>query len=355
VRDPNPAREKNENLIDPQGTARDITGHKKIKPSEEKYRELVNNIKIGILRATPKGEILEANPTAVEMFDYKNTEEFLNLKTTDLYQAPEDHEKFILEMELNSTVKRKEFVFLTRKGKTFWASLIATAIRNRSRRIIYYDTVIEDITERKKLEDKATRLLITDELTGLYNRRYFNEHLPLEIKEAESWRSSLSLIMIDIDDFKQYNDTYLHLKGDEVLKETARVIATNIRKEEDWPSRFGGDEFCVTMRGRKVTEALIVAKRIKKKFQNVTFKPKGKTVRKTLSMGIANCSFPEGKLIGHTRSKRPALDYEKIANDLTFLADKALFRAKELGKNQVFISEKPLIFKRDANRSNSKP
>ncbi len=233
-------KNKNGNFIAFQGIARDITDHKKIRESEEKYRGLVSNIKIGILRATPRGEILEANPTAVEMFDYKDTEEFLTLKTTDLYQAPEDHEKFILEMEVNSTVKRKEFVFRTREGTTFWASIIATAIRNRSGRIIYYDTVIEDITARKKLEDTIKRLSITDELTGLYNRRYFNEHLPLEIKEAESWRSSLSLIMIDIDDFKQYNDTYLHLGGDEVLKEAARVIATNIRKEEDWASRFGG-------------------------------------------------------------------------------------------------------------------
>ena len=347
-------KNKNRNFIAFQGIARDITNHKKIRESEEKYRGLVSNIKIGILRATPSGEILEANPTAVEMFDYKDTEEFLTLKTTDLYQAPEDHEKFILEMEVNSTVKRKEFVYRTRKGTTFWASIIATAIRNRSGRIIYYDTVIEDITARKKLEDTIKRLSITDELTGLYNRRYFNEHLPLEIKEAESWRSSLSLIMIDVDDFKQYNDIYLHLGGDEVLKETARVIATNIRKEEDWASRFGGDEFCIIMRGRKVTEALIVAERIKRIFQNVTFKPKGKTVRKTLSMGIANCFFPEGKLTGHTRSKRPLINYEKIANDLTILSDKALFRAKELGKNQVVVSQKPLIFKRDANQSNSK-
>ena len=347
-------KNKNANYIAFQGIARDITERQKIMESEEKYRELVSNIKIGIFRATPAGEILEANPTAVEMFDYKDTEEFLNLKTTDLYQAPEEHEKFILEMEVNSTVKRKESVFRTKKGTTFWASIIATAIRNRSGRIIYYDTVIEDITARKKLEDTIQRLSITDDLTGLYNRRYFNEHLPLEIKEAESWRSSLSLIMIDIDDFKQYNDTYLHLGGDEVLKEAARVIATNTRKEEDWASRFGGDEFCIVMRGRKVAEVLLVAERVKKIFQNVTFKPKGKIVRKTLSMGIASCFFPEGKLIGHTRSKRPLINYEKIANDLTILADKALFRAKELGKNQVFISQKPLIFKRDPNNLNSK-
>lgn len=327
---------------------------KKMKESEEKYRELVSNIKIGVFRATPGGEILEANPTAVEMFGYEDTEEFLNLKTTDLYQAPEDHENFILEMEINSTVKRKEFVLRTKEGPTFWASAIATAIKNRSGKIIYYDTVIEDITARKKLEETIQRLSITDELTGLYNRRYFNEHLPLEIKEAESWRSGLSLIMIDIDDFKQYNDTYLHLGGDEVLKETARVIGTNIRKEEDWASRFGGDEFCIIMRGRKATEAIIVAERIKKIFQNVTFRPKGKTVHKSLSMGIANCSFPEGKLIGHSRSKRPPINYEKIANELTILADKALFRAKGLGKNQVVVSQKPFILKRDANQSNSR-
>ncbi|UCC38343.1 MAG: PAS domain S-box protein [Candidatus Aminicenantes bacterium] len=325
---------------------------KKMKESEKKYRELVSNIKIGVFRATTGGEILEANPTAVEMFGYEDLGEFLKLKTPDLYQAPEDHDNFIMEMDLNSSAKRKEVVLRTKEGTSFWAFIIATAIRNRSEEIVYYDTVIEDITARKRLEERVKRLSITDELTGLYNRRHLNQTLPKEVKEAESWRSSLTLIMIDIDDFKQYNDTYLHLEGDEVLKQAAEVISTNIRKEEDWAARFGGDEFCIILRGRKATEALIVAERIKKKFQDITFKPKGKSVHKTLSMGIANCSFPEGKLTGHSRSKRPPINYEKIAHELTVLADKALFRAKGLGKNQIVVSQKPLIFKRNANQSN---
>ena len=92
----------------------------------------------------------------------------------------------------------------------------------------------------RPLQEEVKRLSVTDELTGLYNRRYFNQNLPEEIKIGEKWSSSLSLIMMDIDDFKTFNDTYHHLKGDEIIKATADVIAENIRLNKDWACRFGG-------------------------------------------------------------------------------------------------------------------
>ncbi|UCE21007.1 MAG: PAS domain S-box protein, partial [Candidatus Aminicenantes bacterium] len=232
---------------------------KKISESEEKYRELVTNIKIGIFRATPEGKILEANPAVVEMFGYTNAAKFLNVNKTDLYDNPEDYSHFIDELEEKGIVKNEDFTLKRENGDLFWASITSAAIKDKSGKIIYYDTVIEDITERKKLEEEVQRLSVTDELTGLYNRRYFNQNLPDEIKTAERWRSALSLIMIDIDDFKQYNDMYLHLEGDEVLKETAKVISHVIRKDMDWAARFGGDEFVIILPGINSTEASIVA------------------------------------------------------------------------------------------------
>ncbi|GAH76048.1 unnamed protein product, partial [marine sediment metagenome] len=205
-----------------------------ISNSEEKYRELVNNVKIGIFRATPAGKLLEVNPSVVEMFGYIRAKEFLKVKTPYLYQNPDDRPKLMKELEENDLAKNKEFILKKKDGTSFWASLTSTAVRDSSGRIIYYDTVLEDISERKNLEEEVKRLLITDELTGVYNRRHFNQNLPQEIKTAERWRSALSLIMIDIDDFKEYNDKYLHLEGDEVLKQTAQVISQVIRKEMDW-------------------------------------------------------------------------------------------------------------------------
>jgi diguanylate cyclase (GGDEF)-like protein/PAS domain S-box-containing protein len=261
--------------------------------SEEKYRELVNNIKIGIFRATPDGRLLEVNPSAVEMFGFTSEKMFLKVKMPDLYKNPDDRLQLMKELEENDLAMNKEFVLKKKDGTSFWASLTSTAVRNNSGKIIYYDTVLENISERKNLEEEVKRLSITDELTGVYNRRYFNKHLPIEIREAERWRSALSLIMIDIDDFKQYNDQYLHLEGDEVLKETAQVIDHVIRKEMDWSSRFGGDEFVIILRGLTTTQAAKVGERIRKIFQQIKFKPKDEVVQKTLSMGVACCHYAE--------------------------------------------------------------
>ena len=310
-----------------------------INGSEEKYRELVNNIKIGVFRATPDGRLLEINPSVVEMFGFTSERKFLKVKTPYLYKNQDDRLKLMKELEENDLAKNKEFVMKKKDGTSFWASLTSTAVRDKSGRIIYYDTVLENISERKDLEEEVKRLSITDELTGVNNRRFFNQNLPDEIKTAERWRSALSLIMIDIDDFKQYNDKYLHLEGDEVLKETAQVIEHVIRKDMDWASRFGGDEFVIVLTGLITTQAAKVGERIRKIFQQVKFKPKDQAVQKTLSMGVACCHYAEVMPRRGDRSKGATTNYEKVATQLTILADKALFKAKKAGRNQLVISK----------------
>ena len=174
----------------------------------------------------------------------------------------------------------------------------------------------------------------------------------------------MSLIMIDIDDFKRYNDKYHHLKGDELLKEVANVISQNIRRERDsngdwcsrfegngssigdWASRFGGDEFAIILPGAEVKDALKVADRIRKIFSELTFNPKGTSVHKSLSLGIAYCSYSERVKKGDGESKIGTPYYEKVATELTTLADAALFKAKSTGKNTIEIASKRIILSR---------
>lgn len=335
---------------------------KKIKESEEKYRELITNIKVGIFRMDPHGQILEANPAAVEMFGFKNAASFLEKNVVDFFPMQETSSNFMTEMSNNGLVRNKEFCLKRKNGTQFWASLTSTAVRRELDKILYYDTVIEDITKKKQLQEEVQRLSITDELTGLFNRRYFNQNLPKEIKNAERWRSSLSLIMIDIDDFKHYNDKYHHLKGDELLKEVAAVISQNIRRERDgdwfsrfeengssigdWASRFGGDEFAIILPGAEVKDALKVADRIRKAFSELMFKPKGASVHKTLSLGIAYCFYSERGTKGEDASKKGAAYYEKVATEVTNLADAALFKAKSTGKNTIEIASKRISLSR---------
>jgi diguanylate cyclase (GGDEF)-like protein/PAS domain S-box-containing protein len=325
-----------------------ISGHiqrrilaRKIKTSEAKYQELVSNVQIGIFRATPEGELLEVNPAGVEMFGYKDSTEFLSRNAIDLYSNPEAREKNLKQLEENGTIKNKEIELRKHDETTFWAAMTSSAIRDGTGKIMYYDTVVEDITERKKSEEKIKELSITDELTKLYNRRHFNEELPKAIKDAETWKSYLSFIMIDIDDFKQYNDRYYHLKGDEILKEIAWVISQNTR-ERDWASRFGGEEFAIILPGTSSAAAANVAERIRKSFKKVEFRPEDEAVHKTLSAGVAQVHFPERKIPRPSKDKKFTVNYEKIATELADLADKALFKAKKLGKDQVAVSDKTL-------------
>ncbi|MCP2620020.1 PAS domain S-box protein [Candidatus Aminicenantes bacterium AC-334-K16] len=330
----------------------------KIKSSEEKFRSLVCNLKTGILRISGMGVIIEANPAALEMLKLESKEISDSFRFSDLFFSLQDFAQFMKELEINNQVKNKELRLCRKNHEVFWASLTATAIKNKSGQIIYFDTVIDDISERKKLEEEIKRLSIIDELTGVYNRRYFNRQLPEEIKTAERWRSSLSLIMLDIDDFKSYNDTYHHLEGDEVIKELACTILENIRKEYsyqgereektpgDWVSRFGGDEFAIILPGQTTKEAFIVAERIRKKFENLTFNPEGQRISKTISLGIAQCFFQGEKSREGQPKPIPRAYFEKKASELVCLADKALYQAKNTGKNRTIIAQESVELRR---------
>jgi diguanylate cyclase (GGDEF)-like protein/PAS domain S-box-containing protein len=337
---------------------------KKIKESEKKYRELVTNIQIGVLRATPGGTILEANPAVADMFGFRDANKFLELKIADLYNNPNDSGFFMKEIEENGLVQNRDILMKKEDGRTFWASITAIAVRDDLGKIIHFDSVVEDITERKKLQEEVKRLSVTDELSGLYNRGYFNKKLPLIIKATETFRSSLALIMVDIDDFKPYNDTFHHLEGDKVIKEIARVIHQNIRnyKEDgwnakfgnddyalnDWGARFGGDEFIIVLPGGDSKNAKIVAERIREVFQKISFLPKEKAINKTVSLGIAHCYYSDGK--GKKGPKKTIFppDYEKAATELTNLADKALYDAKKSGKNKTVVSKTAIELTRTA-------
>lgn len=118
--------------------------------------------------------------------------------------------------------------------------------------------------EKARLERELERLTIIDDLTGLFNRRYFYRKLEEEITRANRQKGNLVLIMFDLDCFKEYNDTYGHLAGDQALKEVAGIIMRSIREMVDSACRYGGDEFTIILPGADKSHASIVAERIRK-------------------------------------------------------------------------------------------
>ncbi|MBU0567551.1 diguanylate cyclase, partial [bacterium] len=168
-------------------------------------------------------------------------------------------------------------------------------------------------------EEKLVRLAFTDDLTGLYNRRYFYRSLPEEIKKAAVLEKEFSLLMIDIDEFKQFNDKYGHLTGDNVLSSVAEILKKSTR-EEDVVARYAGDEFVVILPEAPPKAAFAVACRIVEATASYPFKGQDEEVSLKVTLSIGLATYPGDG--GETK-------------ELIGQADKALYSSKHAGRNRV--------------------
>jgi len=120
-----------------------------------------------------------------------------------------------------------------------------------------------NLNEKERLEEEIKRLSITDDLTGLYNHRHFFKTLESELARLKRQKTSLSLLMFDVDNFKRYNDLYGHLEGDKVLRKMGEIVTRSIRSYVDSGYRYGGDEFAALLIGASLEQALAIAERIR--------------------------------------------------------------------------------------------
>lgn len=172
---------------------------------------------------------------------------------------------------------------------------------------------------RALLYQKMERLATTDGLTGLNNHRNFQDLLAKELERSRRYKRPLSLLILDIDHFKTFNDTYGHPVGDIVLKEIANCIRKSIRVN-DVPARYGGEEFVVIVPEETQQGALTVAERIRSTIENHVVVSLGRQLKVTVSIGCA--TYPL-----HANSQQALID----------IADKALYFSKENGRNRVTI------------------
>jgi diguanylate cyclase (GGDEF)-like protein len=165
--------------------------------------------------------------------------------------------------------------------------------------------------DNARMHQKLSILSITDELTGLYNRRYLNEFLEREFNLAKRHNTKLSLLMMDIDDFKHLNDFYGHQLGDEVLRTVGQIINDNIRAT-DLGARYGGEEFTIVLPQTGFEGSFEVAKKIKEQLSKFQFK--GLVENITISVGIAN--YPECEGFNHfNHINKSATETETVAAD----------------------------------------
>jgi len=192
-------------------------------------------------------------------------------------------------------------------------SLVIPAVSVPPVSMLFIRLIIKLDETEKKMYQKS----ITDELTGSYNRRFMMEILEKEMHRARRFHHKLSLIMLDLDDFKKINDEHGHLKGDLVLKELSNLCIKSMR-EIDYFARYGGEEFLFVFPETSKEEATIFAERLRISIMNIKIPVEDKTISFTASIGVTE------------------LDFEKdFINNFIERVDMALYEAKRKGKNIV--------------------
>jgi len=186
-------------------------------------------------------------------------------------------------------------------------------------------TALEDATKKlKRANKKLENVSYTDTLTGLYNRRYFNHVYDRELKRAKRTHSYITFMMLDIDYFKQYNDTYGHIEGDYALKSVAKVLKETLKRPGDFVFRLGGEEFGVLLTETPESNSAIIARKICDSIRAREIKHEHSTVNEylTISIGVACCIADD------------ALNEEILLTR----ADEMLYKAKDSGRDRYNIT-----------------
>lgn len=267
-----------------------------------------------------KGLIIDVSSAFCKMTGYSKEE--LIGSTHKILKHKDTPESFYKKMwhEINkgkifkATIKNRK-----KDGDIYWAKLTITPVINEKAEIVNFTAVRQDITNKMKLEE----LIIEDELTKLYNRRYFTEILNREIKRIKRAKSNISLIFIDIDYFKKYNDYYGHQEGDKILQEISILFKNICSRSTDYAFRLGGEEFCIIFSGLSKKKSIEFSEKIVNAVENLNILHYKSECSKyvTISAGLIIKSYAE------------TLDIESLYKE----ADDALYIAKSKGRNQVYI------------------
>jgi diguanylate cyclase (GGDEF)-like protein/PAS domain S-box-containing protein len=306
-------------------THTDITERKQ---AEDRLRQLsraVEQSPASIIITDVHGKIEYVNPKFTTLTGYTLNE--VQGKTPRLLKSdksPPEIYTGLWQTILAGKEWRGEFLNRKKNGEMYWEYVSISAITDSNGKISHFVSVNEDITTRKKAEE-SVRLLnieleqqaLTDYLTNLYNRRYFMRRGEEEFKRTKRNGQPLTLLMLDIDNFKRVNDSYGHEAGDRALQEVARALKSNLR-EIDVLGRMGGEEFAVLLPDTSLEDAALLAERVRQTIENTPFEIPGDVLKITVCIGVS--AFAKGM---------------SNIDDMFRNADAALYQAKNAGRNRT--------------------
>ncbi len=207
----------------------------------------------------------------------------------------------------------------TKGGGSYWVETTISPTFDESGKITGFTAIHNDITDKRRIE----QISITDELTGLFNRRHFNELFPEELNRARRDGKNFAFIMLDVDNFKKYNDTYGHQEGDEVLRQVGATLKGILKRSGDFAFRLGGEEFGALITVQKEEDAFLVAESLRAAIAGLRILHEKNSPRQyvTISCGV--------KTVHTNRDRVDEVDA------IYRMADDALYQAKAEGRNRV--------------------
>ncbi len=319
-----------------QSIVRNITERKRIETElreiQQRYQALFESTNDAVYLMDLDLIHVAANPQGAEMLGYR-MEEIIGRNALDFIVPAETAPAINVRAALLAGRKLPiyERTLMRKDGSQVTAEVSAGLVYGPDGQPLYIQTVLRDITWRKKVEDQLTQSLMetellarTDALTGLKNRRAVEEYAAAQLQRALREHTPLSLVMLDMDQLKQINDTYGHQAGDIALKHFASLLSEGIRAY-DVAGRWAGDEFILVLPGARLGDARAMAERLQVALRQQPVQVEGAVLTLQASMGVA--AVPEDG------ERKLTLD------DLVRWADEALYAAKQADRGQVRVYE----------------
>lgn len=290
---------------------RDVTNLREAQADRQRVFEL----SLDLLSVTGKNGLLREINTAWERTLGWSKKE-LTTKPWIEFVHPDDRDatnNSLTQLQQGNPVIGFENRYMCKDGTAKWLSWNSYPDMQRQEIL----GVARDITDRKRYEENLRELATTDSLTSLYNRRHFMERALEELTRSKRYNENLSFLVIDIDHFKEVNDSYGHDVGDKVLKQVSELCSRSLRAN-DFIGRLGGEEFVIALLYTDQVTALLAAERIRQTIAKSKFNISGAKIQLTISIGTASLANADDTIDTILKS-----------------ADRALYRAKDLGRNRT--------------------